>query len=133
MALTRLFVRDNILSGAELALDGEQARYVGRVLRLRAGDHLTVFNGNDGEFAARVLHISKNAAAVLVDAHIDLKMMIYTRWGEMIWETNEVYRGWDGYLKSGELAQPGVYVYKAYVTYVDGMQELLTGDVTFLH
>ena len=51
----------------------------------------------------------------------------------MIWETNEVYRGWDGYLKSGELAQPGVYVYKAYVTYVDGMQELLTGDVTFLH
>ena len=71
MALTRLFVRDNILSGAELALDGEQARYVGRVLRLRAGDHLTVFNGNDGEFAARVLHISKNAAAVLVDAHIE--------------------------------------------------------------
>ncbi len=64
---------------------------------------------------------------------VDLKMMIYTRWGEMIWETNEVHVGWDGYLKSGELAQPGVYVYKAYVTYVDGMQELLTGDVTFLH
>ncbi len=64
---------------------------------------------------------------------IDLKMMIYTRWGEMIWETNEVHVGWDGYLKNGELAQPGVYVYKAYVTYVDGMQELLTGDVTFLY
>lgn len=64
---------------------------------------------------------------------VELRMSIYTRWGEMIWETNEVYVGWDGYLKSGELAPPGVYVYKAWVTYVDGLQELLTGDVTFLH
>jgi PKD repeat protein len=64
---------------------------------------------------------------------IELKMSIYTRWGEMIWETNEIHVGWDGYLKTGELVQPGVYVYKAWVTYVDGMQELLTGDVTFLH
>jgi hypothetical protein len=64
---------------------------------------------------------------------VELRMSIYTRWGEKIWETNEVYVGWDGYLKSGELAPPGVYVYKAWVTYVDGLQELLTGDVTFLH
>ncbi|MCK4880041.1 MAG: PKD domain-containing protein, partial [Bacteroidales bacterium] len=64
---------------------------------------------------------------------VKLHMIIYTRWGEMIWETNEVYIGWDGYLKSGELVQPGVYIYKAWVTYIDGLQELLTGDVTFLH
>ena len=64
---------------------------------------------------------------------IDLHMIIYTRWGEKIWETNEIYTGWDGYLKSGELVPPGVYIYKAWVTYSDGHQELLTGDVTFLH
>jgi PKD repeat protein len=62
-----------------------------------------------------------------------LRMIIYTRWGEKIFETNEVYVGWDGYLESGKLASPGVYVYKAWVTYVSGDQELLTGDVTFLH
>ncbi|MCD4710784.1 MAG: PKD domain-containing protein, partial [Bacteroidales bacterium] len=62
----------------------------------------------------------------LVNA-IELRMIIYTRWGEMIWETNEVYIGWDGYLKSGELVEPGVYVYKAWVTYIDGLEELLTG------
>lgn len=71
MALTRLFVSENILSGADLALDGEKARYIGRVLRLRPGDHLAVFNGKDGEFAANVLSISKNTAVVQVDAHID--------------------------------------------------------------
>ncbi len=62
-----------------------------------------------------------------------LKMIIYTRWGEKLFETNEVYVGWDGYLESGELASPGVYVYKAWVTYMDGTEELMTGDITFLH
>lgn len=64
---------------------------------------------------------------------IELRMLIYTRWGEMIWETNEVYTGWDGYLQTGELVPPGVYVYKAWVTYIDGFQEVLAGDVTFFH
>jgi PKD repeat protein len=64
---------------------------------------------------------------------VDLHMIIYTRWGEMIWETREVHKGWDGYLKSGDLVPPGVYIYKAWVTYVDGSQEILSGDVTFLH
>jgi len=70
MAITRLFVRGDIAPGQELLLDDEQARYIGRALRLRAGDHLTVFNGQDGEFAASVLDISKNTAIVQVDAHI---------------------------------------------------------------
>jgi PKD repeat protein len=64
---------------------------------------------------------------------VSMHMIIYTRWGEMIWETNHVYVGWDGYLKSGELVQPGVYVYKAWVTYNDGSEEELKGDITFLH
>jgi PKD repeat protein len=62
-----------------------------------------------------------------------LRMIIYTRWGEMIWETDQVYIGWDGYLKTDELASPGVYVYKAWVTYINGEKEVLVGDVTFLH
>jgi len=64
---------------------------------------------------------------------VNLHMIIYTRWGEKVWETRELYTGWDGYLKSGELADQGVYIYKAWVTYSDGTQELLAGDVTFLH
>ena len=60
-------------------------------------------------------------------------MEIYTRWGELIWDTEELYKGWDGYLKTGELASPGVYVYKAWVTYISGDTEDFIGDVTFLH
>ena len=64
---------------------------------------------------------------------VELRMIIYTRWGEMVYETNEINKGWDGYLPSGKLASQGVYVYKAFVTYIDGEQEVIAGDVTFLH
>ena len=64
---------------------------------------------------------------------VDLHLIIYTRWGEMIWESRDIYTGWDGYLNSGDLADQGVYVYKAFITYSDGTQEVLSGDVTFLH
>jgi PKD repeat protein len=63
----------------------------------------------------------------------EFKMYIYTRWGEKIFETNEYGIGWDGYLRSGELATEGVYLWKAWVKYVDGQDDILVGDITFLH
>jgi PKD repeat protein len=64
---------------------------------------------------------------------VKLRMIIYTRWGEKLFETNELYKGWDGYLNSEKLAAPGVYVYRAWVTYMDDTEERLKGDVTFFH
>ena len=71
MALTRLFIDDKLRSGGELELDGERAHYLGRVLRLREGDSLTVFNGDDGEFAASVISMGKHSITVLVEAYIE--------------------------------------------------------------
>ena len=64
MALTRLFIRSELQSGQELQLDGEQAKYLGRALRLRVGDSLTVFSAESGEFAATISAIGKSTAAV---------------------------------------------------------------------
>ena len=66
MSLTRLFVANDLSSGRQLSLDAEQAHYIGRVLRLRAGDSLTVFNGQGGEFAATAGSIGKNSAVLLI-------------------------------------------------------------------
>ena len=71
MASTRLFVNDTLGSGIELQLGREQAHYLGRVLRLRDGDLLTVFNGDNGEFDARVVALAKNSALVSVDAPVE--------------------------------------------------------------
>jgi PKD repeat protein len=62
-----------------------------------------------------------------------LRMIILTRLGQRIFESNDVYVGWDGYINASTLAPQGVYIYKAWITYYNGNQELVSGDVTFLH
>ncbi len=70
MARTRLFVSDKLSTGLQLQLSGEQAHYISRALRLRVGDTITVFNGDDGEFSASVVTISRNSVVVQIDSHI---------------------------------------------------------------
>lgn len=70
MALTRLFIRSKLQSGQALELDKEQAQYLGRALRLRPGDALTVFSAESGEFAATVTSIGKSTAEIAVGASI---------------------------------------------------------------
>jgi len=67
MADPRLLIDDTLQSGAELALEEGQARHVGTVLRLDAGDALRVFNARDGEWRARVSAKSKRGMSVRVE------------------------------------------------------------------
>ena len=71
MSLTRLFVDSPLSAGADISLDKDRARYLGRVLRLRDGDTLSVFNGDDGEFQATLTKISKDSAVVHVVSSIE--------------------------------------------------------------
>lgn len=64
---------------------------------------------------------------------LEFNMIIYSRWGELLYETNELYKGWDGYVKDGYPATQGVYVYKATGKYINGATFNITGDVTLLY
>ena len=66
MALTRLFVRSALRPGQDLTLNGEQALYLGRALRLRVGDALSVFSAESGEFAATINSIGKSSAEITI-------------------------------------------------------------------
>ncbi|HLP93551.1 MAG TPA: proprotein convertase P-domain-containing protein [Saprospiraceae bacterium] len=60
--------------------------------------------------------------------------MIFDRWGDAIMERqnfqpNDPANGWDGTFK-GQQVNPGVYVYAAVVTFIDGEKVLFKGDVT---
>lgn len=70
MTLTRLFIHGELQPGQDLELDGEQAHYLGRVLRLRPGEALHVFNGDSGEFAGVVASVGKSSARVSVGAKL---------------------------------------------------------------
>jgi 16S rRNA (uracil1498-N3)-methyltransferase len=50
--MPRLFVPPALLTGQSAALDGEPHHYLTRVLRLRPGDSVTVFDGEGTEIAA---------------------------------------------------------------------------------
>ena len=50
----RLFVDAPLAAGADVALDRDQANYLGNVLRLGSGAEILVFNGRDGEWRAAI-------------------------------------------------------------------------------
>jgi len=70
MALTRLFIRSELQTGQALELGSEQAHYLGRALRLRPGDALSIFSAESGEFAATLTSIGKSEAVLAVGAAI---------------------------------------------------------------
>jgi 16S rRNA (uracil1498-N3)-methyltransferase len=50
----RLFVDAPLAHGASVALDRDQANYLGNVLRLGSGASILAFNGRDGEWQAEI-------------------------------------------------------------------------------
>ena len=50
----RLFVDAPLFQGASVALDRDQANYLGNVLRLSSGAEILAFNGRDGEWRAAI-------------------------------------------------------------------------------
>ena len=63
---TRLFSPDSLVADSELWLGGEQAKYVTRVLRLKAKDKLIVFDGSCGEYEAFVKAFEKGRVLLQV-------------------------------------------------------------------
>jgi gliding motility-associated-like protein len=42
----------------------------------------------------------------------EYNLQIFNRWGELVFETNDVEQGWDGTFKSSYNSQVGVYTWK---------------------
>ena len=64
----RFYAPDAHEIGAEIDLPGDEAQHLSRVLRLKAGDSLAVFNGSGGEFTATVAAVTKSRVTVRLDA-----------------------------------------------------------------
>jgi 16S rRNA (uracil1498-N3)-methyltransferase len=63
----RLFVTDKLLTGAQVAGAAAHAHHLGAVLRRGPGDIVRLFNGRDGEFAARILAMARDRVTFEVD------------------------------------------------------------------
>jgi gliding motility-associated-like protein len=60
-----------------------------------------------------------------------IKLRIYNRWGEMLFESNSLNIGWDGYVK-GKLSPPDTYVFTLEAKFINGEIKKKTGDVTLI-
>lgn len=61
-------------------------------------------------------------------------LKVYSRWGEQVFEQldfvpGDIGGGWDGTFK-GQNLNPAVFIWQASVLFVDGKEEIFTGDVT---
>ena len=63
--------------------------------------------------------------------NLDYQMRIYNRWGQMLFETNDLSIGWDGTYE-GQPAQQDVYIYELRCTGFDRHRYNLNGNVTLL-
>jgi 16S rRNA (uracil1498-N3)-methyltransferase len=62
----RLYLKDRISENAVLSLSENQAHYLKNVLRNNVGDIIRLFNGKDGEWAARILSFEKKSGSVQI-------------------------------------------------------------------
>jgi 16S rRNA (uracil1498-N3)-methyltransferase len=69
----RLYCPDDLSRAVQIVLPAAAAHHVARVLRLRAGDLVTLFDGTGGEYAASVHEVSKKEVVVDVGKFNDVE------------------------------------------------------------
>jgi 16S rRNA (uracil1498-N3)-methyltransferase len=65
--LQRLFVKSPLKASSTVELDQDHVHYLGNVLRLREGEKLLVFNGEDGEWCAELSGVAKKKAELTLE------------------------------------------------------------------
>jgi gliding motility-associated-like protein len=68
----------------------------------------------------------------VIDHVEEYHLMIFNRWGELIFESFDKDTGWDGFV-SGKMAKQDVYVWKVEGKYSGGQVFVQSGDVTLMH
>jgi 16S rRNA (uracil1498-N3)-methyltransferase len=66
MRLTRCYVAAAMHAGDTLSLPENASTHIGRVLRAREGDSLTLFDGRGGEYEAQILTIDRRSVRVRI-------------------------------------------------------------------
>jgi 16S rRNA (uracil1498-N3)-methyltransferase len=66
----RFYFRGKLGNGSEVRLPAEAAHHAARVLRLGAGDPVTLFDGHGGEFEAHIVRMDRGEVTIKTGAHL---------------------------------------------------------------
>jgi gliding motility-associated-like protein len=67
----------------------------------------------------------------VTEAVVEYRLLIFNRWGEQIFQSDDIKIGWDGYY-NGKLCSQDVYVWRAIGKYSNGKTFDLRGNVSLL-
>ena len=73
MSAPRFYLDQTLAQGARFSLPPGPARHAARALRLKVDDTVTLFNGQGGEYAARIERIHKDEVAVAITGFADVE------------------------------------------------------------
>jgi 16S rRNA (uracil1498-N3)-methyltransferase len=71
MRIPHIYQSGEIHLNSQLELDDDAAAHIGRVLRMQAGQQLTLFNGKGGEYLCTIVQASKKSVSVSVNQFND--------------------------------------------------------------
>ena len=69
-----------LAAGAVITLDQPQSHYLGSVMRRQPGDVVRLFNGRDGEWAARVVSVAKKAVTLAAERQSGRQEVVADLW-----------------------------------------------------
>ncbi len=74
MRIPRIFHPEPLTSGSRIELEANAARHVAKVLRLREGDELLLFDGRGGEYPARIAELGKREVVIECGTHRQIEL-----------------------------------------------------------
>jgi gliding motility-associated-like protein len=84
-------------------------------------------DGLNDEFKPRAIYLHNQTG----DYMYDYKMYIYNKWGQQIFYSNDIRKGWDGYFNS-KICPTDIYIYKINAVGLDGRVFDFKGTVHLL-
>ena len=74
---------------------------------------------------------ANNKFRAVVNGEKSFEIILFNRWGEILWQTTDKYEGWNGTYRKDD-AQQDVYAWVIKVTAFDGKEYQYEGTVTLM-
>ena len=89
-------------------------------------------NGSNGSSGGGSMSDGKNDFFLPVMRGVtEFELLIFNRWGELLFESRDASRGWDGSF-NGRLCQQDVYMYKLTAKFENGETVVRVGDINLI-
>jgi gliding motility-associated-like protein len=133
-----LYTKEGYYDVSLVAISAEDCRDTARVSRavsVEQGGTMLVPNAfspsPNGPSGGAVGNGKNDVFLPLMVGVVQFEMVVFNRWGELLFQTTDANIGWDGY-HNGQLCPQDVYVYKISASYSNGQRVVRTGDINLI-